>query len=87
MIRGGYTDRYQYDLNEKLFSDEKDIFKGTGSIGTTLLVNTEICLHKAGNPTQNHCRDTIQFLFKPSSEPLSDDWSNSVDYSSTISKN
>ena len=87
LIRGGYTDRYQYDLNEKLFSDEKDIFKGTGSIGTTLLVNTEICLHKAGNPTQNHCRDTIQFLFKPSSEPLSDDWSNSVNYSSTISKN
>ena len=87
LIKSGYTDRYQYDLNKKLFSDEKDIFKGTGSIGTTLLVNTEICLHKAGNPTLNHYRDTIQLLFKPSPKSFSDDWADSIDFTSTISKN
>jgi hypothetical protein len=40
------------------------------------LVNTEVCLHKAGNPAQNHHRDVIQFHFKSSSEPLSNDWVN-----------
>ncbi len=87
LIKNGYKDRYQYTLNEKLFSDEKDIFKGVGSAGTVLLVNTEICLHRAGNPVENHHRDVIQFLFKPSSEPFSDNWADNIDYTSTISDN
>jgi len=74
LIKNGYTDRYDIDFNKKLFDSKKQIFKGIGSAGTILLVNTEICLHKAGNPAKNHHRDVIQFHFKSSPKPLSNDW-------------
>ena len=78
LIKKGYVDRYQIDLNNKLFESQGQIFKGIGSAGTALLINTEVCLHKAGNPTQNHHRDVMQFHFKSSSEPLSNDWINNT---------
>jgi ectoine hydroxylase-related dioxygenase (phytanoyl-CoA dioxygenase family) len=66
---------------EKLdqFVEAEHVIKCVGSAGTALLCNTELCWHRAGIPAEGNHRDIVQFQFKPSDEPLSDNWIDDIE--------
>lgn len=45
-----------------------------GKRGTTALVDTTTCLHRAGVPSSNSQRDICQFVIFPSKTPLPEKW-------------
>lgn len=74
IIKMGFGDRKNYQLDKNILEDPKYITKATGPAGSALLCNTELCFHRADIPVEGHSRDLIQFKFVPSKEPLHDDW-------------
>ena len=74
LMKMGYKNRSNYNLPQDVIENEKYVWKATGDVGTALMCNCNLGLHKAGIPEPGHYRDVIQFQFAPSNEPLSKDW-------------
>lgn len=74
LIKKGYKTRHDYNLPQKIIEDPNFVQKHIGVKGSTVWINTQYCLHRAGITESGHIRDMLQFRFKPSSEPLRDDW-------------
>ncbi len=74
LIKKGYKTRHDYNLPIEIIEDPKHVLKHVGSIGSTVWVNTQYCLHRAGIPKPNHARDMLQLRIIPSREPLYEDW-------------
>lgn len=70
-------------MSPELLNNPKYVTKAIGSSGTSLLVNTELCLHRAGIPSHGRFRDIIQFRFLPSKKTLQNDWINSIKMQNT----
>jgi hypothetical protein len=72
LVREGYTNRkVGLPVNEV---KENKIIKANGPAGAALFCNTELCLHKAGVPSEGRYRDILQFRFLPSGTPLAPNW-------------
>lgn len=74
VMKMGYGTRDDYNLDDKVINDPNEIKKITGKAGMAYFGNPQLCLHRAGIPTYGHWRDMIDFVFAPSSSPLSDNW-------------
>lgn len=75
----GFGSRHDYKLSSKIVDDPKHIVKNIGPSGTAVLCNPQLCLHRAGIPSSGKTRDMLEIRFKPSNEPLPDDWLNQID--------
>jgi len=78
LIKNGLGNRHNYNVSPELLNNPKYVAKAIGPSGTSFLINTEFCLHKAGIPSHDRFRDIIQFRFSPSKKPLQNDWINSI---------
>ena len=74
LLKMGFRSRHKYNVSNETLLDPNRVIKAVGSVGTALLCNTELCLHKAGIPEKGHFRDIIQFQFIASKTPLADNW-------------
>jgi hypothetical protein len=74
LMKMGYGTRDNYNLDDKVINDPNEVIKITGEVGMAYFGNPQLCLHKAGVPTNGHWRDMIDFVFAPASEPLPDNW-------------
>lgn len=74
LMKLGYKNRNNYNLPQDVLENEKYVWKATGDMGTTLMCNCNLGLHKAEVPKPGRYRDLIQFQFAPSNEPLTKDW-------------
>lgn len=74
LIKKGYKSRHDYNLSPQVLEDPDLVLKHTGSKGSTVWVNTQFCLHRAGIPEPGHYRDMLQLRFIPSEEALHNDW-------------
>jgi len=50
-----------------------------GPRGTSMLCNTQLCLHRAGVPSLGHHRDILQLVLSAARGPLTPDWHLSID--------
>jgi len=78
LLKMGFGDRTNPKLSKEILEDPAYSIRYTGSKGTTLVCNTELCLHRATIPAKGHFRDLVMFVFAPSTEPLSDNWTSSL---------
>lgn len=46
----------------------------TGGLGTAMLANSQLCLHRAGIPDEGRTRDLLQFYMAPATEPWPETW-------------
>lgn len=74
LIKTGYGSRDDYNLQEEVINDPNHMMKVTGKAGMAYFGNPQLCLHRAGVPSKDHWRDMIDFVFAPSSIPLSENW-------------
>lgn len=74
LIKMGYKTRHNYGIPVESIEDPKYLLRHTGQSGSTMWVNTQYCLHRAGVPENGHYRDMLQLRFIPSKEPLSSQW-------------
>jgi hypothetical protein len=51
-----------------------DVTKLTGKAGTATIANSNLCLHRADNPSEGNHRDIAMIVFNPSSKPCTDNW-------------
>ena len=72
LIKKGYVDRRNY--GRAPVEDYDGLYRMTGKSGTAVIGNTELCLHKAGEPEDGNTRDIIQFQIVPSSQPFDENW-------------
>lgn len=79
LIKRGFSGRGNHNLPDDVVNDPKYVLKAIGTAGTTLLCNTELCLHRAGIPAPNHSRDIIEFKFITSNKPFSENWMEHLD--------
>lgn len=49
-----------------------------GELGYTFFANPTVCLHRATIPSENNCRDIVQFTIYPSATPLPEDWEKTI---------
>jgi hypothetical protein len=52
-----------------ILEDSNHIVKITGPTGTTFIRNSNVLLHKAGNPAKDHIRDVISISIQSSETP------------------
>ncbi len=83
LIKNGFGNRHNYNVSPELLNNPKYVTKATGPSGSSFLVHTEFCLHRAGIPSHGRFRDIIQFRFSPSKKPLQNDWINSIQMQNT----
>lgn len=74
LIKMGYKTRHNYNIPMEILEDQKYVLEHVGSKGSSIWVNTQHCLHRAGIPEEGRYRDMLQFRFIPSEKPLSSDW-------------
>ena len=79
LIKRGFSGRGNHNLPDDVVNDPKYVLKAIGTTGTTLLCNTELCLHRAGIPAPNHSRDIVEFKFITSNKPFSENWMEHLD--------
>ncbi len=72
LIKMGYVDRRNY--GGAPVEDYEGLYRMTGKSGTAVIGNTELCLHKAGEPEDGNFRDIIQFQILPSAQAFDDNW-------------
>jgi hypothetical protein len=75
LIKMGFGSRHEYNLPMNIVEDSNHVVSHTGKIGSSMIVTTEECLHRASHPKDGNFRDILQIRFIPSNEPLKDDWS------------
>ena len=74
LMKMGFGTREDYNVSEQELEDPEHTLKVVGKTGMAYFANAQLCLHKAGMPSENHHRDVIQFVFEPSDEPLGENW-------------
>lgn len=74
LIKNGYKSRHNYNLPLKILNDSDHILKATGPLGSTTIMNTQHCIHRAGIPEIGKQRDMMQLRFIPSEKPLHENW-------------
>ena len=74
LIKKGFGSRTNYKLSKEIIEDPKYATKYTGSKGTSLAGNLNVCFHRATVPIQGHYRDLMQFFIAPSTTPLPTNW-------------
>lgn len=71
-IKNGY--KYRFNYGDSNPDNSEGLIKATGKVGSALICNTQICLHRAGVPENDRIRDIIQFQMFPSKNKLTEDW-------------
>jgi len=79
LINMGFGGRHQYKLSMDVVEDPKYVIRNIGPSGTAVLCNPQLCFHRAGIPRPSKIRDMLEIRFKPSNEPLSQNWLQLVD--------
>tara|TARA_B110000438_G_scaffold209326_1_gene201209 strand:- start:5650 stop:6528 length:879 start_codon:yes stop_codon:yes gene_type:complete len=79
LMKKGFGSRVDYNLSDEVINDPEYITKVTGKKGLAYFGNPQLCLHKAGTPTDGRKRDIIAFVFGPSTDPLSKNWFNNYE--------
>lgn len=74
LIKIGYKTRHNYNIPVEILEDQKYVLKHVGPKGSTMWVNTQYCLHRAGIPEERRYRDMLQLRFIPHEEPLASNW-------------
>jgi len=74
LMRNGFKSRINYGLSNDVVEDPSHISKITCKNGAAHIINPQLCLHRAGNPSQGHHRDAICFVIAPSPFPISQNW-------------
>lgn len=57
LIKKGYKTRHDYNLPQDIVEDPNFVQKHIGPKGSSVWVNTQYCLHRAGIPEEGHTRD------------------------------
>jgi hypothetical protein len=63
VLRRGFGHRRDYRLPVETIEHPDHLVQLTGPAGTALLVNTNLCFHRAGVPAAGRSRDIIEFRF------------------------
>lgn len=79
LIKLGFGGRHQYNLSMEIVEDPKYVIKNIGPSGTAVLCNPQLCFHRAGIPEPSKIRDMLEIRFKPSNEPLPQNWLQLID--------
>lgn len=74
LIDMGFGNRLDYNLPFDVVEDPKQIVKITGPAGTSFFGRPASCVHRAGDPTENHYRDAISFTINASDVPIQKNW-------------
>jgi hypothetical protein len=74
----GFGDRFDYKLPLDIIEDPNQVVKVTGKAGTSFFGRPTSCLHRAGDPEENHYRDAITFTINASDEPIQENWIDNV---------
>lgn len=74
LMRRGYRSRGNYGLPETVLEDARHVIRHVGPVGSAVLCNTTLCLHRAGVPAENHVRDIMELRFQISDKPLEIGW-------------
>lgn len=61
-------------IPDGVVEDNADVIRFTGPTGSAAIANTQTILHRAGNPSPDKPRDMLMFQFAPSTEPITEDW-------------
>ena len=80
LMKMGFHTRDDYDLSDDVLYDPKYLVKHTGPIGTVVIGNPTLCLHRAGIPSLGHTRDMIYLMLGRSDEPIRNDWIDHQDF-------
>lgn len=81
IMRSGFRSRFWVTGRaRRLLEEPSRIVYGDGPVGTALLLNAQLCVHRAGMPAPGLHRDIVQFVIDPSAVPLGDDWPSRIDY-------
>jgi hypothetical protein len=59
---------------DNVIKNSSNVVRATGPPGTTVIANTNQCLHRAGVPENGRTRDLLQIKLIPSSKPLTENW-------------
>jgi hypothetical protein len=78
LIKLGFGNRMDYKLSGNIIEDSKYLTKMTGHAGTSFFGSPPLCLHRAGDPEEDHFRDLVQFTFQASDKPMKENWINEV---------
>ena len=74
LLKMGFGNRFDYKLSQDILEDPKYLGKMLGPAGTSFFSSPTTCLHRAGDPEENHFRDLVQFFIEPSDEPIEENW-------------
>lgn len=74
LIDMGFGNRNDYNLPSKVVEDPEQVTKVTGPAGTSFFGRPASCIHRAGDPEENHHRDAITFTINASDEPIQKNW-------------
>jgi hypothetical protein len=79
VTRTGYIGRSQVTgLARRYLANPSRGTPMEGVRGTSVLIDTQRCLHRAGIPAPGQHRDVVQFWITPAPEPMPADWGTSV---------
>ena len=78
IMKMGYYRPENYNVAEEVMEESDHITKVTGPKGTAFFANSNILLHKAGNPKLDHQRDVIAFSIQAADKPLGKNWLENV---------
>jgi hypothetical protein len=79
LIKMGFGTRDDYKLSDDILYDPQYLVKHTGPVGTVVIGNPAICLHRAGVPSSGRTRDMVYLIMSRSKEPFNEDWLNHQD--------
>lgn len=74
LIDMGFGNRNEYKLSPDVLEDPKYVVKVTGPAGTSFFGRPSSCIHRAGDPEENHYRDAITFTINASDTPIKENW-------------
>lgn len=66
--------RDSHGIANEFIKEKADIVKAVGDAGYSMLANTNMVLHRAGNPAPNNHRDLLVVQLMPATSPLAEDW-------------
>jgi len=78
LIDMGFGNRNEYKLPSDVLEDPKQVVKMTGPAGTSFFGRPASCIHRAGDPENNHFRDAITFTINASDKPIQKNWIENV---------
>ena len=70
LIGKGFGNRSDYNLPSAMMEDPTHVNKMTGPAGTSFFGRPSACIHRAGDPQENHHRDAITFTIDSSDNEI-----------------